>query len=155
MSVPSSKTTVTTDRPYFEIERTSSTFGIPDIARSTGTVTYCSTSTGDSAGAAVITWTCTLVTSGTASIGRSAADRIPTITRSAVAISTTARWRSDQATMRPRRITSLSFAEAALQDRALDAEHAVDHDLFTRAQAAEDLHAARRRPTQGHGVQLE
>ena len=32
----SSNTTVTTERPYFEIERISSTFGIPDIARSTG-----------------------------------------------------------------------------------------------------------------------
>ena len=91
MSVPSSKTTVTTDSPYLEMDRTSSTLGIPDIARSTGTVTYCSTSTGDSAGAAVITWTWTFVMSGTASIGRFTAECTPTITRSAVAISTSAR----------------------------------------------------------------
>jgi hypothetical protein len=36
MSVPSSKTTVTTERPNFETERISSTFGRPLIAVSTG-----------------------------------------------------------------------------------------------------------------------
>src|SRR5678815_5102427 len=99
MSVPSSKTTVTTDRPYFEIERTSSTFGIPDIARSTGTVTYCSTSTGESAGAEVITWTWIVVTSGTASIGSFDAAWIPSATSSNVATRTMGRLRKDQRTM--------------------------------------------------------
>ena len=47
--------------------------GMPAIAVSTGKLTYCSTSTGPSAGAAVITWTWTFVTSGTASIGTCAA----------------------------------------------------------------------------------
>src|SRR6185295_10458872 len=122
MSVPSSNTTLITERPYFEIERTSSTLGIPDIARSTGTVTYCSTSTGDSAGAAVITWTCTLVTSGTASMGRTRAERTPTITSNPVAIRTSARLASDQATTRLSRTTSVLLAERALQDGALQRE---------------------------------
>src|SRR6185503_12399231 len=124
MSVPSSNTTVTTERPYFEIDRTSSTFGIPDIARSTGTVTYCSTSVGDSAGAGVMICTWTLVTSGTASIGRSIAERTPTSTRRPVATSTIARFRNDQATTALRMLTSLLlslfFAERPLEDRALD-----------------------------------
>jgi hypothetical protein len=55
MSVSSSNTTVTTDTPYFDSERISVTFGRPDIARSTGMLMYCSTSTGESAGAAVMT----------------------------------------------------------------------------------------------------
>lgn len=54
MSVPSWNTTVTTERPYFDTDRTCAIFGKPDIARSTGMLMYCSTSTGDSAGAAVI-----------------------------------------------------------------------------------------------------
>src|SRR4051812_32769634 len=141
MSVPSSKATVTTERPYLETERTSSTFGMPDIARSTGTVTYCSTSIGESAGAGVMICTWTLVMSGTASMGRSTAERTPTMIRRAVARRTIARWRSDQATMRPRKITSLLLAEGALQDRALEREDAVDNHLLAGAQAAQDFDA--------------
>src|SRR6185295_600817 len=155
MSVPSSNTTLITERPYFEIERTSSTLGIPDIARSTATVTYCSTSTGDSAGAAVITWTWTLVTSGTASMGSSIADRMPTTMKSAVATSTTARCASDQATMRPRSSTSRLLAEGALQDRALEREHAADDDPLPLAQPAQDLDPSPGALSQGHGVHLE
>ncbi len=49
--MPSSKMTVTCDRPNFEIERTSCRPGSPEIACSTGTVICRSTSCGDSAGA--------------------------------------------------------------------------------------------------------
>src|SRR6187551_176424 len=136
MSVPSSKTTVTTERPYFEIDRSSSTFGMPDIARSTGTVTYCSTSVGERARAGVITWTWALVTSGTASIGSSIAARTPTITRRSAASTTTARLRSDHATTALRNLTSRRLAERPLQDRALDREGALDDDLLAGAQAA-------------------
>src|SRR3954468_6253244 len=146
MSVPSSKTMVTTDRPYFEIERTSSTLGMPDIARSTGTVTYCSTSMGDRAGAAVMTWTCTLVMSGTASIGRSKADRTPSAASKAVAISTRARWASDHPTIQSRRRTSVLLPEGAFQDRALQRETALDDHLLTHPEAAQDLGASPRRP---------
>src|SRR5678809_1126393 len=155
MSVPSSKTTVTTDSPYLEIERISSTFGTPDIARSTGTVTYCSTSVGDRAGAGVITCTCTFVTSGTASIGKSIVEVIPTVTRSAVARRTIARCRSDHATTAVRRPTSFLLAEGALQDRALERERAVDDHLLARAQAAQDLDAASGRAPHGDRVKLE
>src|SRR5262245_31592689 len=155
MSVPSSNTTVTTERPYFETERISSTFGMPAIARSTATVTYCSTSVGDSAGAGVITWTCTLVTSGTASIGRSIAERTPTITSRVVARRTMARLRSDHATSALRNLTSLLLAERSFENRALEREDAVDDDLLTDAQAAQDLDASPGAVTDGDGVQLE
>jgi hypothetical protein len=97
--VPSSNTTVTTDRPYFDVERTSVVLGMPAMARSTGTVTYCSTSAGESAGAEVMICTCTLVTSGTASMGSCKAARTPNSTRIKLAKSTTGRLASDQRTM--------------------------------------------------------
>src|SRR5262245_27367600 len=155
MSVPSSNTTVTTDSPYLVMERTSSTLGIPDMARSTGTLTYCSTSIGDSAGAGVITWTCTLVMSGTASIGSSTAECTPMITSNTVSSSTTARWRSDQATTPDRNFTSVLLAERALEDGALEREHAVDDDLLAGAQAAQDLDAPAGGAAGGDGVKLE
>ena len=55
--IESLNTIVTTDKPYREIERTSSTWGIPDIDRSTGKVTYCSISKGEREGAEVMTCT--------------------------------------------------------------------------------------------------
>jgi len=77
--------------------------GTPAIARSMGTVTHRSTSTGDSAGAAVITWTCTLVMSGTASMGSTTVARSPISVKSAVASRTTGRLWSDQRTIADRR----------------------------------------------------
>src|SRR6476661_946847 len=122
MSVASSNTTVTTDRPYLESDRISVTRGMPAMARSTAVLTYCSTSTGDSAGAAVMIWTWTFVTSGTASIGRSMAELTPAITSSAVPSRTSARCRSDHPTMAVSRRTLLLLAEGALHDRALHGE---------------------------------
>src|SRR5688572_15678014 len=155
MSVSSSKTTVTTDRPYLDSERTSSTRGIPAMARSTGTVTYCSTSTGDSAGEVVITCTCTVVTSGTASMGRAMAARMPAATSSTAAAMTMARWRSDQLTVRLSSSNSFLLAEGALEDRALQGEHPLHHDPFALAQPAQDLSAAAGGAAQGDGVDLE
>ena len=78
MSVPSSKTIVTEEKPNWVIERTSLMRGMPFMAFSTGIVMNRSTSSGPSAGASVKAITCTLVMSGTASIGRLAANRPPT-----------------------------------------------------------------------------
>ena len=74
MSVPSWKTTVTTEIPNLEIDRICSTLGRPLIAPSTGIDSRLSTSSGLRAGASVMTWTWTLVRSGTASIGRRIAE---------------------------------------------------------------------------------
>src|SRR5688572_14005017 len=155
MSVSSSKTTVTTDRPYLDSERTSSTRGIPAMARSTGTVTYCSISTGDSAGEVVITCTCTLVTSGTASMGRVMAARIPAATSRMLAAMTMARWRSDQLTVWLSRCNSLLLAEGALEDGALQGEDPVHDDALALAQPGQDLHPATRGAPQLHRVDLE
>jgi hypothetical protein len=77
MSAPSSKTTVTTERPNLETERISSILGSPLIAVSTGKVMNFSTSSGARPGLLVSTWTWTLVTSGTASMGSSPSERTP------------------------------------------------------------------------------
>ena len=111
-----------------------------------GRVTYCSTSTGDSAGAARDDLHLDVGDVGDGVDGqvqRRADARRPRAGRSP--ISTTARFRSDQATMRPRSSTSLLLAERALEDGALEREHALDDDLLARAQAAQDLDPARRR----------
>jgi hypothetical protein len=84
-------TTVTCDRPNFESDRTSSTSGRPAMAISTGSVIWRSTSMGESAGAFVLICTCTLVTSGTASIGSRSADQTPTPIRMAVSDRTRSR----------------------------------------------------------------
>ena len=83
-SVPSSKTSVTADRPLREMLRTSSRAGSPLIAASTGKVTKRSTSSGPRAGAWVSTCTWTLVMSGTASMGSSVAARRPNAATPAV-----------------------------------------------------------------------
>ena len=63
--------------PAREMERICVTPGIPVIATSTGWVTIISISVGDRPGALVSTWTCTFVTSGTASMGSRMYPRIP------------------------------------------------------------------------------
>src|SRR5262245_39410657 len=99
MSVPSLKTIVTTETPNFEIDRISSTLGSPLIAPSTGNDRSDSTSIGESDGASVITWPCTLVRSGTASIGRYMAERTPRPATSALAPGTKNRLLSDDSMM--------------------------------------------------------
>src|SRR4029078_4555348 len=83
------------------------------------------------------------------------AERTPTNTSSPVASRTIARCRSDQPTIRVSNHTSLLLAEGALQDRALEREDALDDDLLTTTQPAENLDPALRRSTDGDGVQLE
>lgn len=72
MSVPSSKMTVTWERPNFDIDRTSLSFGSPEIACSSGAVTCRSISNGDRTEATVLICTWTGVVSGKASRGRRA-----------------------------------------------------------------------------------
>src|SRR5262249_35395326 len=99
MSVPSLNTTVTTETPNFEIDRICSTLGSPLMAPSTGNESSDSTSSGDSAGASVITCTCTFVRSGTASIGRWSAEYTPSAAIRSVPTITRKRFRSDDSMM--------------------------------------------------------
>src|SRR4051812_7473158 len=144
MSVPSSKTIVTTDRPYLEIDRISVVRGVPAMARSTGMLTYFSTSTGDSAGAAVMTCTCTFVMSGTASMGSVNAARTPSARKTTDATRTMARFCRDNRTMAERTPMSLFLGDRALESDALQGEGTFDHHLFAFAEAVEDLHFAER-----------
>src|SRR5262245_10792174 len=156
MSMASWKTTVTTEMPYLLTERTSVVLGMPASARSTGMVTYCSISSGESAGAEVITCTCTLVMSGTASTLSVAGARRPNRTKSKLAASTRARFRSDQVTRAVKSCTLVLFlGERRLEHRALEREHALGHDLLALLQARQDLDLACRRSAQHYVVQLE
>src|SRR5262249_56917189 len=62
--VPSWKMAVRTDSPWIDCERRTSRRGTPPTAVSSGRVTSCSTSAGDSPGASVWTTTCGGVNSG-------------------------------------------------------------------------------------------
>src|SRR6478609_11228575 len=133
MCVSSVNTTVTTDRPYFEMEGTWVLLGTPAIARSTGMLTYCSISTGDSAGAEVMICTCTLVTSGIASTGSRNAARKPNTTNSAVASSTTERFLSDHATIADSSCTLFLLCQRVAQHGALERECALSHHVHALA----------------------
>src|SRR5688572_32597515 len=87
------------ERPNLESERSSIMPCRPAIWLSSGSVTSFSISSGASAGTAVLTSTCGLVMSGTASIGSRSADHTPTTMSTSVASSTIARWRSDASTV--------------------------------------------------------
>ena len=75
MSVFSVNTAVTWEKPLREIERVLSRPGMPDSAVSIRNVTCFSISAGDNANADVLTCTCLLVMSGTASIGSRVSDQ--------------------------------------------------------------------------------
>jgi len=75
--VRSANTAVICAKPFRENDRVDSSPGIPASAVSSATVTCFSISTGVSAGAVAFTWTWTLVTSGTASIGSFVRDHKP------------------------------------------------------------------------------
>src|SRR3984893_300869 len=77
MLVRSANTAVICAKPFRENERVDSSPGIPASAVSSATVTCFSISTGVSDGAVALTWSWTLVTSGTASIGSFVRDQKP------------------------------------------------------------------------------
>ena len=70
MLVSSVKVATTCEKPNFEIERTLLSPGRPPSDSSMGRVMSCSISSGERAGATVLTCTCTGVVSGKASMGR-------------------------------------------------------------------------------------
>src|SRR5467141_797909 len=122
MSVPSRNTAVTVESPYLDVERSSVSAGMPPSTRSTGAVTYCSTSSGESADTAVMTCTCTVVTSGTASMGRLRAARIPPTRRAAAPATTSRRLWSARRTMAESTPLFL-FVQGGLQDDGLEVVH--------------------------------
>src|SRR5262249_39587822 len=132
--VSSENTTVTSETPYFDSERTCMVRGSPAMARSTGIVTYCSISIGDSAREDVMICTWTWVRGGTASMGSRSAAGTPSTTKSTAASSTTSRLRKDS--WRMPRSSSISglFAERALEQRALQGKDPFYDHLLAGAQ---------------------
>src|SRR6478609_8744535 len=115
---------VTTEMPNLEIDRICSTLGRPLIACSTGKERSVSTSSGESAGASVITWTCTLVRSGTASTGKLTAEYTPRPATNAVAIRTRNRLFRDDSMM------ALSMADLPSDPRIHPPHRQPDSSLF-------------------------
>src|SRR3569833_3214561 len=93
MSVRSANTAVTCEKPLRDSERVLSRPGAPASAVSIGKVICFSISTGESAGAMVLIWTCLLVMSGTASIGSFVSAYTPSTAAMAPRITTTQRRR--------------------------------------------------------------
>src|SRR5215212_4890440 len=135
MSVRSAKTAVTWAKPLREKERVSSRPGMPASTVSIGKVTCFSTSIGVSAGAMALTWTCTLVTSGTASIGRRSADQTPTTAAARVTRTTSQRRRTEKARMWP----NTSVLDRALEQLGLEQEGVAARHRLGRLQPAGDL----------------
>src|SRR4051794_16170307 len=144
MSVPSSKSATTCEKPNLETERTPSSPFRPPSADSTGKVICRSTSSGASSGATVLICTCTDVVSGKASRGRRTAARTPSATRMAASSRTTNRF------LRLNPIRALSIAgtppaigrsvaapgaDGALGDLGREQEGAGGNDLLARPQA--------------------
>ena len=95
MSVPSSKVTVSCEKPNLETDRTSISPGNPEMTFSTGIVICCSTSSGVREGATVLTCTWTGVVSGKASMGRFHIEYPPQMTKPMAPSNTISRLRSD------------------------------------------------------------
>src|SRR3990172_3893890 len=140
MSVPSLKTSVTAERPNLETERASSRPGRPLMASSTGVVMNRSTSSGPRAGALVRTCTCTLVTSGTASMGRVRIAARPPPARRSDPTNTRNRFPSDHSRMRSI-MTPASFlaTDLVLLHLGLERERAAGDDGLPLGQALDDL----------------
>src|SRR5437588_3074881 len=148
MSVPSSKTTVTCERPNLEMERELCRRDRPLRACSTGKVTFCSTSSGPRPGTTVLTCTCTGVVSGKASTSSWLTATPPTAASTTAARITAKRCRSEKSMTRfstripsHGRGPSLAFAELVLQQHALEHRAALGGDDLARQQTGEDLRA--------------
>src|SRR5439155_12064950 len=76
----------------------------PAIAVSIGNVTCRSISSGGRPSTIVLTWTCTLVMSGTASMGRRRRLNRPTLATAAVTATTAQRWTTEKWSTRSSRV---------------------------------------------------
>src|SRR5215213_1589121 len=132
MSVLSVKTAVTWEKPLRENDRVDSSPGVPASAVSIGKVICFSISIGVSAGATALIWTCTLVTSGTASIGSLVNDHAPKIAAPSVTSRTIQRRWTEKMRMR----SIISVLGQALQEFSLEYECVGYCYAFPRLKAA-------------------
>src|SRR5271165_2796550 len=153
MSVRSVKTAVIWAKPLRENDQVRSSPGVPASATSIGNVTCFSISSGESAGAKALTWTWTLVMSGTASIGRTVSAQPPVIAAAMVNSSTYQRPRTEKARMRA--IIVRSVLGQRLQELGLEREGVGDRDGFAGGEAGEDLADAVVAVAEAHHAFLE
>src|SRR5947209_8189579 len=152
MSVRSVKTAVIWAKPLREKERVDSRPGVPASAVSSGNVTCFSISIGVSAGAMPLICTCTLVTSGTASIGSLVKDQAPDTAAATVARTTSQRWRTEKA-----RICSSkrSVLGQRLHQLSLERKRIRHGNHFAGTQPRHDLHETVVIPPQADWVPFE
>src|SRR5262245_54501387 len=112
--------------------------GSPFMAASTGYVTKRSTSTAPRPGDLVRIWTCTVVMSGTASMGSPDNAYSPATTSRIAAIRTMGR-RARLPSMMRCSMASVLVRERRLGELGLQDEAPLGHDLFSRLHAREDL----------------
>src|SRR5512140_1002280 len=141
MSTPSSKTTVMTESPDLETERTWSSRGRPRMAVSTGKVTNRSTSGGDMPGDVDSTSTWTLVTSGKASMGMRRTDQAPKAMRMTTPTRTRALFRRELSMTRSTKPMLISD-QGALAHLGLQQEAARCDDRLPLREALDDLDRA-------------
>src|ERR1043166_5636555 len=143
-STRSSNVTVTTDSAALEIERTRSIPGRPSIAVSIGKVTSCSTSTGESPGASVITSTWLGVKSGKASVLSVAKAWRPATIRTSTAPSTAVRFRKEKPSRRSTRAPMSHHhpGAGALLELGLEGEGSLDDGEIPRRETVQDHHPA-------------
>src|SRR5580704_8538684 len=140
MSVLSLKTAVICAKPLRENDQVFSRPGVPASATSIGNVTCFSISSGDSAGAKASTWTCTLVMSGTASIGSLVGDQAPEIAAAIVRSRMSQRRWTEKS--RIRSIIASSILGQGFQQLGLEGERVADRDGLAGAQPRHDLDQA-------------
>src|SRR3977135_4391053 len=138
MSVRSVNTAVIWAKPLRENERVDSRPGVPARAVSIGNVTCFSISIGESDGATALTWTWTLVTSGTASIGSLVRDQAPEIVAASVKSKTSQRRWTENARMR----SIISVFGRALHELGLERKRVGRGNDLARLKAFCDLREA-------------
>src|SRR6266550_4091585 len=152
MSVRSVKTAVIWAKPLREKERVESRPGVPASAVSSGNVTCFSISIGVSAGAMPLICTCTLVTSGTASIGSLVKDQAPDTAAARVARTTSQRWRTEKARIR---LSNRSVLGQGLHQLSLERKRIRYGNHFAGTQPRHDLHETIVSPPQADWVPFE
>src|SRR5438105_2191406 len=140
MSVLSLNTAVIWEKPLRENDQVCSRPGVPASAISSGNVTCFSISTGESAGAKALTWTWTLVMSGTASIGSLASDQTPHAAAARVDSSTSQRRRTEKA--RTRSIIAASILAQRFHQLRFERERIAHRDGLAGVKTRYDLHHA-------------
>src|SRR5262245_45815145 len=157
MSVRSWNTAVTWENPLRVNERVDSSPEMPASAVSTTNVTCRSISNGDREASTVLIWTCTLVMSGTASIGRRVRQYAPKVARMSTARTTVPRRSMEKVRIRASmaRSSVLVLVVAALPELGFHQVRAGGGDALAGGQAGGNLRDRQPDPTERDGLRSE